>query len=97
MRNCLLMKFYGGRAAPVRQIICTGLRSAEGLVGQVPIDVDIGDLRQPFRGVRRVVGILGVVEEQHQTVHARGVRGTHFICSEPVELWVRRKVEFFVG
>ena len=50
MRNCLLVKFDGGRAAPVGQIICTGLRSAEGLVGQVPIDVDIGDLRQPFGG-----------------------------------------------
>ena len=50
VRNCLLMEFYGGRAAPVRQIIFTGIRSAEGLVGQIPTDVDIGDLRQPFGG-----------------------------------------------
>ncbi len=63
VRNCLLMEFYGGRAAPVRQIIFTGLWSAKGLVGQVPIDVNISDLRQPFREVRGVVGILGVVKE----------------------------------
>ncbi len=57
--NCLLMEFYGGRATPVRQIIFTGLRSAKGLVGQVPIDVNISDLRQLFGGVRGVVSILG--------------------------------------
>jgi hypothetical protein len=33
------MEFDGGRAAPVQQKIFTGLRSAKGLVGQVPIDV----------------------------------------------------------
>ena len=73
------MEFYGGRAAPVRQIIFTGLRSAKGLVGQVPIDVDIGDLRQPFGGVHGVVGILHVVDERHQRVQAVGVSGCHFV------------------
>ena len=49
--NCRLMEFYGGRAGLVWQIIFTGLRSAKGLVvGQVSIDVNISDLRQPFWG-----------------------------------------------
>jgi len=89
------MEFYGGRAAPVWQIIFTGLRSAKGLVGLVPIDVNISDLRQPFGGVRGVVGILGVDEERHQRDHAVGVFVRHF-CSEPVEFWVRREADFFV-
>ena len=88
MRNCLLVKFYGGRAAAVGQIICTGLRSAEGLVGEVPIDVHIGDLCQPFGGVRGVVGILGVEEEYAALI---------LFCSEPVEFWMHKKVEFLVG
>jgi hypothetical protein len=57
------MEFYGGRAAPVRQIIFTGIRSVEGLVGLIPTDVDISDLRQPFGGVCGVFGILPVIDE----------------------------------
>jgi hypothetical protein len=53
-------------------------------------------LRQPFGGVRGVVGILGVVEERHQRDHAVGILFVRHFCSEPVEFWVRREVEFFV-
>ncbi len=85
-----LCKFYGGRAAPVWQIIFTGLRSVKGLVGQVPIYVNISDLWQPFGGVRGVVGILGVVEEQHQRVHAGGVCGDHFVLNMLNFGWAER-------
>ena len=96
MRNCLLVKFYGGRAALVGQIICTRLRSAKGLVGKVPIDVDIGDLSQPFGGVRGVVGILSVVPDIRLFMQEEYAALILF-CSEPVEYCGCEKVEFLVG
>jgi hypothetical protein len=57
------MVFNGGGAALLWQIVMTGLRSAVGLVCQVPIDIDISDCRNPFLGERRGIIVLQFVEE----------------------------------
>ena len=74
-RNCLLMIFNGGGAAPVRHRIAIGLRCTERLVRQVLIDVNVGDFQEPFLGEYRAVDrfVLGVIEERHQRAQAVGV------------------------
>jgi hypothetical protein len=77
------MAFNGGGAALLWQIISTGLRSAVGLVCQVPIDVDICDYREPF--LRECCGVilLCFVKEQHQGVQAVWV-AVHDVLYLPV-------------
>ncbi len=62
-RNCLFMVFYGRGAALLWQIVLTRLRSAVGLVCQVPIDVDIGDWCKLFLGEPLGLIVLRFVEE----------------------------------
>jgi hypothetical protein len=64
------MVFNGGGAALLWQIVMTGLRSAVGLVCQVPIDINIGECHDPFLGERRGIIVLHFVEELHQGVQA---------------------------
>ncbi len=63
LRNRLLMVFNGGGAALMWQIVSTGLRSVIGLVCQVPIDVDIGDCREPLLGECRGLNVPPFVKE----------------------------------
>ncbi len=57
------MVFNCSGAALLWQILITGLRSAVGLVCQVPIDVDIGDCQELFLGDHHGVIVLLFVEE----------------------------------
>ena len=104
-RNCLLMIFNGGGAAPVRHRIAIELRCTKRLVRQVPIDVNVRDFREPILGEYCVVDrwfVLGVIKEGHQRAQAEGVTirhgdvsfmsiFLHLPCLVTVEFFVRSR------
>jgi hypothetical protein len=68
VRNCLLVEFYGSGAAQLRHRIFIRLWCTEGLVGQIPINVNIPDLQETGLGEYIIIYLLvfRVVQEGHK-------------------------------